>query len=129
MGVRVANECLLCGTKRTVAQQFGNTFFLVKSDPKCLVAGMVLAKITECFQIKGRGTVVVINAKTELPIGRCLDATIFHHDGKTETYDAWKEWLLRRSKEPVENEAFLIVDVTIEQIPNGGSITLQIKDN
>ena len=90
---------------------------------------MVLAKITERFLITGRGTVVVINAKTELPIGRCLEATILYHNGKTETYDAWKECLLRRSKEPFEDEAFLIVDATMEQIPNGGSITLQIKDN
>ncbi|MDD8024120.1 MAG: hypothetical protein PHX82_13550 [Paracoccaceae bacterium] len=90
---------------------------------------MVLAKITERFLIKGRGTVVVINAKTDLPIGRCLEAKILQHAGKTETFDAWKEWLLRRSKEPLEDEGFLIVGATIEQIPIGGSIKLQIKDN
>lgn len=89
---------------------------------------MISAQIIESFQIKGRGTVVVIDAKTELPIGRSLQATIHQHDGSTEDYQAWKEWLLRRSKVPYEDEAFLIVDATIGQVPVGGSITLQTED-
>lgn len=89
---------------------------------------MIRAQIIESFQITGRGTVAVIDARTELPIGRCLQATIHHHDGSIEDFEAWKEWLLRSCKERLEDEGFLIVNATIGQVPVGGSITLQIED-
>ena len=89
---------------------------------------MISAKITQSFQITGHGIAVVIDAKTDLPVGRCIKATIHQHDGTTKEYDAWKEWLLRRSKKSIEDEAFLIVDATSEQVPVGGLITLQIED-
>lgn len=89
---------------------------------------MISAKIIQSFQITGRGIVVQIDEKTDLPIGRCIKAIIHQHDGSTEEYDALKEWLLRRSRKPIEDEAFLIVDATSEQVPLGGLITLQIED-
>lgn len=86
---------------------------------------MISAEVIECFEVTGRGTVVVIDSETELPTGRCLEATIHQREGATRKYQAWKEWLLRRSTAPQEDEVFLIVDATVEEIPLGAMITLQ----
>lgn len=89
---------------------------------------MSCARIVECFQIAGRGTVVVIDTTTDLPVGRCLQTTIYRPDGSSADFKAWKEWLLRRNKEPLEDEAFLLVDATIDQVPIGSLITLQVDN-
>lgn len=86
---------------------------------------MISAQVIECFEVTGRGMVVVIDSETELPIGRCLQATIHQCEGATRKYKAWKEWLVRRSTASREDEVFLIVDATVEEISIGASITLQ----
>jgi hypothetical protein len=88
---------------------------------------MISAKIIESFQIKGRGIAVIIDQKTQLPIGRCLQAEIFQNDGSAVKFKTWKEWLLRRSKEPLEGEAFLISDATAKQVQVGMLITIKIE--
>lgn len=89
---------------------------------------MISAQIVESFQITGRGTVIVVDTKTELPVGRCLKATVHKADGSVKVYTAWKEWLLRSNKEQLEDEAFLVVDATIAHIPVGALVTLQTAD-
>lgn len=89
---------------------------------------MISAQIVESFQITGRGAVIVIDTTTELPVGRCLQATIHLPDGSRADYEAWKEWLLRRNKEPLETEGFLLVDATITQVPIGAWVTLHDGD-
>lgn len=89
---------------------------------------MITAHIVEHFQITGRGTVIVIDKVTDLPIGRCLQATIQFSDGASLDYGAWKEWLLRRDNKPLEDEAFLIVDAPISHAPIGAVVTLKISD-
>lgn len=71
----------------------------------------------------------MIDKETDLPTGHCLRATIHQHDGTTQEYAASKEWLLRRSQESLEDEAFLVIGAKANNIPIGGSITLQTGGN
>jgi len=90
---------------------------------------MKSAQIVESFRIAGRGTVIVIDNTTDLPVGRCLQATIQLSDGTSKDYQAWKEWLHRRAEAPLEDEAFLIVDATVSEVPIGALISLEVGDN
>ena len=90
---------------------------------------MISAQIIECFEVTGRGTIILIDSKTDLPTGRCLRAKVQHHDGSTREYEAWKEWLLRRTTPPLEDEAFLIVDAVSEKVSIGGTITLKLDES
>lgn len=78
-------------------------------------------RITECFQITGRGVAVVIDGTTELPVMRLLRASVTRSDGSVETYRAWKEWMRRP---PLEVEAFLLVGAEVQQVPIGSLIEL-----
>lgn len=81
-------------------------------------------RITECFQITGRGAAVVIDGTTKLPVMRPLRASVTRSDGSVETYRAWKEWLLRRSSPPLEDEAFLLAGAEVQNLPIGSLIEL-----
>jgi hypothetical protein len=81
--------------------------------------------VTECFQITGRGAVVVIDGKTELPVSRPLQASVTRSDGSVETFCAWKEWLLRRVSPLLRDEAFLLVGADVQRIPIGSLIELR----
>ncbi len=84
-----------------------------------------MLRIIERFQITGRGTVVVIDGRTELPVMHPLQASVTRSDGSVETFRAWKEWLLRRASPPLEDEAFLLVGADVERILIGSLIELR----
>lgn len=70
---------------------------------------------------------IVINKTTDLPIGHCLHAKIHLSDGTSKDYQAWKEWLRRRDRKPLETEAFLIVDAAVSEAPTGAMVTLDVS--
>nr|WP_315477399.1 hypothetical protein [uncultured Undibacterium sp.] len=81
-------------------------------------------QIAEKFNITDRGTVVVISQITNLPVGKLLKAIIASPNGTHLIADAHKEWLLQRSSQPLENEAYLLRGIEKEQIIDGSSIEI-----
>jgi hypothetical protein len=82
-------------------------------------------KVEGVFQITGRGAVVAIGEKTDLPVGKALHATVFLPDGTQLSSQAFKEWVLRRDPNPFEKEAYLLHGVEKSQVPEGSSIELE----
>jgi len=82
-------------------------------------------KVTERFEITGRGTAVVVADRTNLPVGSPLKATIIGPDGSRLDAVAFREWLLRRTSEPVEHEAYLLQGIAKSQIPEGAYIEIE----
>ena len=80
--------------------------------------------IVEKFHITDRGTVVVISQKTNLPVGKLLKATIVCPNGSHLIADAYKEWLLKRFSQPLENEAFLLHGIEKDEIIEGSSVEI-----
>ncbi len=80
--------------------------------------------IAEKFQLTGRGTVVVVAQTTNLPVGEVLHATIVLPDGSRMKVQAYKEWLLPRTPEPIEKEAYLLLGVEMAQVPPRSTIEL-----
>ena len=79
-------------------------------------------EIEERFEITGRGTAVVIDRVTALPVGKLLHATVIRPDGSRFSVDVFKEWLLRRDPRPLEKEAYVLRDVAKVEVPEGSSI-------
>lgn len=82
--------------------------------------------IEERFHITGRGTVVVIGATTELPVGRALRAKIIRPDSSKLVTEAFKELILRREPRPVEKEAYLVRGIEKSEIPDGSFVELEV---
>ena len=59
---------------------------------------------------------------TGLPVGKELRATVTCPDGSQFSAKAFKEWLLRRSPQPAENEAYLLYGVVKQDIPDGATV-------
>jgi hypothetical protein len=78
------------------------------------------------FQISGRGLGVAVDGVTDLPVSRKLEATIVRPDGSSLCADAYKEWLLRRTPEPLETEAFLLMGLTKDDVPVGSELHLEV---
>ncbi|WP_298747511.1 hypothetical protein [uncultured Brevundimonas sp.] len=85
------------------------------------------AEIIETFAITGRGTVVVIDVTTSLPVAEELAAKVTRPDGSKLSASAFKEWLLRRTSEPLENEAFLLRSIDKAEIPLHSRITWEVR--
>lgn len=79
-------------------------------------------KIGERFQIADRGLAVTTGALTDLPVGKAIAATVIRPDGSELPVTAHKEWLLRKSIEPLEDEAFLLVGIIKTEVPEGSTI-------
>jgi hypothetical protein len=79
--------------------------------------------IKATFETAGRGTIVAIEEKTELPVAKQLQATITRPDGSKLSAPAVKEWLLVRSLPlVVEQEAYLVKEISKLEIPEGSSV-------
>ena len=78
--------------------------------------------IIESFQITGRGLVVAVGTPTAFPPGSKLRATITNPDGSTLTVNAFKEMILRRLPVVNEHEAYLLQDLSKEQIQDGAHV-------
>ena len=85
-------------------------------------------RVADTFQITGRGLAVAVDEATDLPVSRKLAATVVRPDGTTVSADAFKEWLLRRSADPIESEAFLLMGLTKADVPIGSELHLSIAD-
>jgi hypothetical protein len=83
-------------------------------------------RVAEAFQITGRGLVVAVEEVTELPVGKKLSARITTPDGTSIDAEAFKEWLLRRTPELLEKEAYLLVGLVKDDVPVGSEIHLEI---
>lgn len=83
-------------------------------------------KITECFDIEGRGLVVALDRLvSELPIGCPLSACVTTPNGQRMTSVAYRELICRRRPlQPTDSDAFLLKDLRKDQIPAGSAITI-----
>jgi hypothetical protein len=91
---------------------------------------MMRQEIIELFEISGRGTVAVVAQPTDLPVGKVLQAKIICPDGSYISAEAFKEWLLRRSSPTtIEHEAYLLRDITKNDVPSGASIEIAAISN
>jgi hypothetical protein len=84
--------------------------------------------VLEIFDISGRGAVVVLDAPTDLPVGRALKASIRRPDGSVLTAAAYKEWLLRRDPTPVEQEGFLLAGIYKGDVAIRSTVEIALKD-
>lgn len=66
----------------------------------------------------------MISEITNLPVGKLLKATIVSPNGSRLNADAHKEWLLRRTPQPLEKEAYLLSGIDKAQIMEGSSIEI-----
>lgn len=82
--------------------------------------------IVERFAITGRGTVVVVPEPTNLPVGKPLHATIYSMDGAHFTAVAFKESLLRKTAPPIEQEAYLLKEVSKDAVPDDATIEIAL---
>jgi len=85
----------------------------------------VRQKIIEYFEIPNHGTVVVVPEPTHMPARRVLKVSIIGSDGSRLAAEATKEWLLRRTIELIEQEAYLLRGVSKSQLPKEGFIEIE----
>lgn len=78
--------------------------------------------VKETFQISGRGTVIVLDGATDLSIGHEYVVEVTRPDGATLKAKCFKEWLLRKTTPPDESEAFLVNNISKEQVPIGSKV-------
>ena len=81
-------------------------------------------RVTEAFQITGRGVGVTLDAPTALPIRKTLHAKVYRSDGTSVAAEASKEYLLRRGQTPAETEAFRLMGLPISDVPVGSEIDI-----
>lgn len=72
---------------------------------------------------------VATDQVTSLPVGKKLLATITRADGTVLRADAYKEWLLRRNPEPLENEAFLLIGLSKIEVPIGSTLQVNLPES
>lgn len=84
------------------------------------------SRVSDTFLVTGRGLVVAIDGKTDLPVARRLRATIELADGRTLSAEASKEWFLIRQPVVRENEAFLLHGLNKDDVPIGSLIDLSL---
>jgi hypothetical protein len=82
-------------------------------------------EIEDTFDITGRGLAVAIGQTTNLPVGKKLSARVTRPDGSVVQADAYKEWFLRRTPEPLEREAFLLLGLSKADVPIGSSLQIE----
>lgn len=80
-------------------------------------------KVEETFNITGSGLVAVLSGETELGVGKPHKVKIVTPEGKEFETEAYKEWLLRREPKPMENEGFLLMNLSKEEVPIGSVVT------
>lgn len=81
-------------------------------------------KIIDCFQIGGRGTIVLVPKITGLRVAKPLLATITCPDGVQFSAVAFKEYLLRRKPVVDETEGYFLRDIKKEEIPEGSHVEI-----
>jgi hypothetical protein len=82
-------------------------------------------RILETFDITGRGVAVVIEEIPEFSVGKALLAKVICPDGTGIEATAYREWLLRRSPEPIEKCAFLLRGLEKSQVPVGSYLQIE----
>ena len=70
------------------------------------------------------GLAVAVEEATKLPVSKKLRAVVTRPDGSTICVDAYKEWFLRRDPQPVEKEAFLLMGLSMSDVPIGSTLRL-----
>ena len=78
--------------------------------------------VIETFEIRGRGTVALIDEPIDCGIGKPLDVTVTRPDATAFPAVAYQEWLLKRSGMTREYTAFLLMGVAKSDLPVGSSI-------
>ena len=79
--------------------------------------------IMEKFEITGRGAVVVIDQITDRIPGKIYKAEVTGTNGQIITVEAVKEWLLRRTLEVIEKEAYRLMGLHKQDIPGDAIIS------
>jgi hypothetical protein len=82
-------------------------------------------KILETFQIKGHGLLVIVDQPTDFPYKK-LAAKITRPDGKIVFTQAFQELPLRTDPSAPKNDAFLIIELSKNDVPIGSDIEFEV---
>lgn len=81
--------------------------------------------IVETFEITNRGLVILGEATCDdIHVGKECQISIVTPSGQTLTRKGYKEWLLRRTPEPLEKEAYLVKGISKSDVPVGSVATI-----
>jgi len=80
-------------------------------------------EVIEKFEITDRGAVVVIDEVTERVPGKPYKVEVSGTNNEVLTTEAYKEWFLRRTPEPVEKEAYMLKGLHKKDLSENTSIT------
>ena len=81
-------------------------------------------RVLACFQITGRGTLVVLDGVSDPPVGRALTARVTRPDGSCLDAVAYKGWPPRSGAKPVESEHVLLRSVEKADVPEVGLVAV-----
>ena len=84
----------------------------------------MIIEIVDTFRITGRGTVAAVRVATTFPLGHALRATVVRPDGSRLETRAYREFLCRRDPGQQEQEAFLLPDVALSEVPPGSRLEI-----
>lgn len=82
----------------------------------------MIRTIINTFQIADRGTVIVLAGEIGLRVGHEYSAEVTKPDGSILTAPCFKEWLLRKAVPLDECEAFLLTNISKDQVPIGSTV-------
>ena len=81
--------------------------------------------VIDTFEIKNRGLVILGDSTCEaISVGKECQIVIVTPSGQKLTRKGYKEWLLRRTPDPLENEAYLVVGISKSEVPVGSVATI-----
>ena len=86
-------------------------------------------RVLESFAISGRGTAVVLDGTSDLPVDRKLSAKVERPDGSVIEAMTYKQFVLRRAPLPSETEVFLLLSVEKTDVPDGSIVTLVVDQS
>jgi len=81
--------------------------------------------IIDTFEITNRGLVILGEATCDaISVGKECRISIVTPSGQILTAKGYKEWLLRRTPEPLEKEAYLVEGISKSDVPVGSMATI-----
>jgi len=82
-------------------------------------------KVIDTFLITNRGLVILGDATCDaIHVGTECEISIRTPSGETMNRKGFKEWLLKKTPEPLETEAYLVIGASKAEIPIGSVATI-----
>ena len=82
-------------------------------------------KIIDTFEITNRGLVILGDATCDaIHVGKTCEISIRTPTGDTVNRTGFKEWPRRKTAEPLDTEAYLVVGVSKSDVPIGSVATI-----